>query len=210
MSSPVGHALGATIVYAASSKIMHLPRLSRWHYFGLTLLAWLPDIDVALLSSLSHRGATHGILATLLISPLFYLLFWSAGGTNVLPSRLAVCSVLCAVAHPIMDMLACPARSVHWLAPFRYSDQSIDPFWTVLPQPYFYIVGGNNFHLPWSAIVENIPQIICEILILSGILGSLILSRREGRNWIVLYLPIMIAGLSWMCWRLFFPTVWMR
>ena len=210
MSSPLGHALGATIVYAASSKLIRLPRLTRWHYLGIALLACLPDVDAALLSSMSHRGVTHGILATLLISFLFYRLFRSTRGKDVSQSGLAICSMACAAAHPIMDTLACPERPVHWLAPFRNSDWSIDAYWTILPQPYFYIVGGNEFHLPWSAIVDNIPQIICELLILSCILVSLTLRRKKATIRIARYLPITIACLTWICWRLFFPTVWMR
>ncbi len=211
MSSPVGHVLGATIVYFASSKAMSLPKLSKRHYLGLALLACLPDIDAALLSRIPHRGVTHGILGTLAISFLFYLLLRSADAADTPRSRSVVRSVLCSLAHPIMDTLACPLYPVEWLAPFWYSGLSIDPYrWTLLPQPYFYIVGGNSFYLPLSAIVDNIPQIVCEVLILSGVLVFLILPRRRALSRLVQYVPIVVACLSWIVWRLYFPTVWMR
>lgn len=210
MSSPVGHFLGATIVYAASSKAMSLPKLSKVRYLGLALLALLPDIDAALLSRIPHRGVTHGILGTIAISFLFFLLLRSADAADTPRSSFVVCSVLCAVAHPVMDTLACPVYPVEWFTPFWYSGLSIDPCWTLLPQPYFYIVGGNTFYLPLSAIVDNIPQLVCEVFILSGILVFLILPCRSAHSRFVQYVPIVVACLSWIIWRLFFPTVWMR
>ena len=210
MSSPVGHVLGATIVYFASSKAMSLPKLSKWHYLGLALLACLPDIDAALLSRIPHRGVTHGILGTLAISCLFYLLIRSADTVGAPRSRSVICSVLSGVAHPIMDTLGCPARPVEWFAPFWYSNLSIDPYWTILPQPYFYIVYGNSFYLPLSAIMDNIPQLIFEVMVLSGVLVFLTLPRSKVHSRFVRYVPIVVACLSWIVWRLYFPTVWMR
>jgi len=210
MSSPVGHILGATIAYAASSKAISLPKLSKGHYLGLALLALLPDIDAALLSHAPHRGVTHGILGTAAISFLFYLLLRSAGAADAHRYRFVVCSVLCAAAHPIMDTLGCPTHPVEWFAPFWYSNLSIDPYWTILPQPYFYIVYGNSFYLPLSAIMDNIPQIICEVMILSGVLVFLTLPRSRVHSRFVRYVPIVVACLSWIVWRLYFPTVWMR
>ncbi|MHC4154184.1 MAG: metal-dependent hydrolase [Planctomycetota bacterium] len=207
MSSPVGHILGATIVYVASSNAMSLPKLSRWHYLGIALLALLPDIDAALLYHAPHRGVTHGLLGTAAISFLFYLLLRSADAPR---SRFVVCSVLCAAAHPIMDTLGCPVRPVEWFAPFWYSGLSIDAFWTILPQPYFYIVNGASFYLPLSAIVDNLPQIICEVMVLSGVLVFLTLPRSTVHSRFVRYVPIVVACLSWIVWRLYFPTVWMR
>jgi len=210
MSSPVGHTLGATIVYTALSKAMSLPKLSKGRYIGFALLALLPDIDAALLSRAPHRGVTHGILGTIAISCLFYLLIRSADTADAPRLRSVVCSILCGVAHPIMDTLGCPARPVEWFAPFWYSGLSINPYWTILPQPYFYIVNGNIFYLPLSAIVDNIPQIVCEVLVLSGLLVFLAWPHRRVHRWFVQCVPIIIACLSWIVWRLYFPTVWMR
>ncbi len=210
MSSPVGHALGATIVYAALSKAMSLPKLSKGRYLGLALLALLPDIDAALLSRVPHRGVTHGILGTLAISCLFYLLIRSADTAGAPRSRSVICSVLCGVAHPIMDTLGCPARPVEWFAPFWYSGLSINSYWTALPQPYFYIVNRDIFYLPLSAIVDNIPQMVCEVLVLSGILVFIAWPRGRVHGRLVQYVAIVVACLSWIVWRLYFPTVWMR
>jgi len=210
MSSPIGHILGTTITYTALSKAMSLPKLSKGHYLGLALLALLPDIDAALLSYSTHRGVTHGLLGMAAISLLFYFLLRSAGAADAPRSKFVICSVLCAATHPIMDTLGCPARPVEWFAPFWYTGLSIDSYWTILPQPYFYIVGGNSFYLPLSAIVDNIPQIICEVLVLSGILVFLILLRSRVRSRFIRYAPIVVACLSWIVWRLYFPTVWMR
>ncbi|MBW8039229.1 MAG: metal-dependent hydrolase [Planctomycetes bacterium] len=210
MSSPVGHILGTTIVYAASSKAMSLPKLSKGCYLGLALLALLPDIDAALLSHTPHRGVTHGLLAMVAISFLFYLLLRSAEAADAPRSRFVACSVLCAAAHPIMDTLGCPARPVEWFSPFWYSGLSIDPYWTILPQPYFYIVHGNSFYLPLSAIMDNIPQLIFEVMILSGVLVFLTLPRSKVHSRFVRYVAIVVACLSWIVWRLYFPTVWMR
>jgi len=209
MSSPVGHVLGAAIAYAAAAKVTNLPRLAKRHYLGLAVLALLPDTDAALLSIIPHRGITHGILGTLTLSFLFYFLFKNADTSDVGRSKLAVVSVFCAATHPIMDTLACPVYPVRLFAPFRHSDFSIDPHWTLLPQPYYQIVNETLF-LPWSAIVDNIPQIIFELLILGSILVFLRLLHKGVPNRFILYSPLVVSCLSWVCWRLYFPTIWMR
>ncbi len=185
MSSPVGHILGATIAYTASSKPLGLPTFTWRHYVGLAVLAWIPDIDTALLSQINHRGLTHGIIGTLVVSGGFYLLLWLGARGAVRRSRLAAAAVLCALVHPVIDALACPACPVEWLSPLSHISWGIDPFWTMLPQPYFYIVGGSTFYLPVSAILEGLPQVASEIVIFSGILDSLVRTpvseRRRAR-----------------------------
>jgi len=204
MSLPIGHFLGATIAYNSLSKTINLPKLSKWHYLGFFLLASLPDIDTAMLSRINHRGVTHGILGTLAISFLFYILIRSADGAIAPRSRVVICSILCAIVHPIMDTIGCPVHPVEWFAPFWYSGMSFDAYWTLIPQSYITIV-NDKLHLSLSMIVANIPQIAFEVLILSGILTCVIVKRRFLK-----YLSIVVALLSWIVWRLFFPTVWMR
>jgi membrane-bound metal-dependent hydrolase YbcI (DUF457 family) len=205
MSSPIGHFLGAAIVYNSLSKAVNLPKLSKWHYLGFAVLTSLPDIDLAMFSIMRHRGVTHGILGTLAISFLFYLIIKSADVANVPRSGIVICSILCAVIHPVMDTIGCPLYPIEWFAPIWYLGVSIDPYWTLIPQAYFTIGPGEHFYFPLSTIIANIPQLAFEVLILSGILAYFIVKRR-----LLKYLSIVVTLSSWIVWRLFFPTVWMR
>jgi membrane-bound metal-dependent hydrolase YbcI (DUF457 family) len=210
LSSPVGHILGATIVYTAIAERLNLPTLRRRHYVGLTVLALLPDVDVLFLSQVGHRTSTHGIIGTCIVALGFYLLLQSAARTAVRKRALAAGAILCAAAHPVMDTLACPSRPIWWFAPFSQIQWSFDPIWTVLPQPYFYIVDGGTYYLPMPAILAGIPQVVAEILIYSGMLAWLHLRRRREHSPVVRHVPLVIAAGAWLVWRTWFPTIWME
>jgi membrane-bound metal-dependent hydrolase YbcI (DUF457 family) len=155
MSSPIGHFLGTTAVYLATVKIKWAPQIAKKHYICIAILSYLPDTDVFFLSIASHRGLTHGIFGTIIVTFLFYILFLSLSNSTVSKNKLAVSSFLCALVHPVMDILGCPSCPMKWLAPLSDKGFAFDAQWTMLPQPYFYIVDNRFFCIPVAAIIET-------------------------------------------------------
>jgi inner membrane protein len=107
-----------------------------------TLVAWtavllaisiLPDIDLVLPKfgipdtfTLGHRGATHSLLAALIVSALVTLVAWL---THFPPWRAALGALASIGTHSLLDTLS-PGPGIAWLWPF--STQRL-PTFPILP-----------------------------------------------------------------------------
>src|SRR5205823_15120977 len=109
-----------TIISHPAVALLHraFGTLSRRVIATGAVLTILPDADtagfyygIAYASMFGHRGFTHSIVFALLASSLAYA--WLRGG-----SRVFAFLFVCAMSHPLLDMLTNGGRGIGLLAPF--------------------------------------------------------------------------------------------
>lgn len=166
--SSVGHLM---VGAAASRYSLDSPRTRERRLFWvlMTGIAVLPDIDLALLGLgvprwliLGHRGATHSLVAALVVVTIVTLL---AAAVRLPWRRVAVGSFVAIGSHALLDSFT-PGPGVAWLWPFsnvRF------PTWPILPMaPLGDDVSARTFLI----------LLVAEIVVFSPFVVYAVLGRR--------------------------------
>jgi membrane-bound metal-dependent hydrolase YbcI (DUF457 family) len=124
MSSVIGHALGAVVVWEAGRRLPGgwVPR-GRASYLAPALVAVAPDLDTIIrmavgpAAGISHRGASHSVLiAAVLACMATAVVCVTHRGARV--GRVFAVLFGCALVHPLFDSLMAGGRPVPFLWPF--------------------------------------------------------------------------------------------
>lgn len=140
--------IGHLFVSAAASRYV-LPRTARrtvilWTT-GFLAISILPDIDLVLPKfgipdalTLGHRGATHSLLAALIVSALVVLVAWL---THFPPWRAALGALASIGMHALLDTLT-PGPGVAWLWPFSMQRLPTFPILPIAPLDHLFSARG--------------------------------------------------------------------
>lgn len=141
----IGHSAVSLIIWKLGIKNEAIP--SRRHYYFLPILIGaMPDIDVTI-HSLEHRGASHSVFVSLALSIVALTLLRTFSWPFSVKTALFV--ILCAVSHPLFDMLT-KSNPVHLFWPYgekdwhsslryfpiAYYSRSVGGFLGILKMPY--------------------------------------------------------------------------